>query len=323
MQQGQQAQIVCIGQAVVDCITIGISYTGESRKSARARSITLNAGGDALNESVVLSRLGWKVRTLCITGSDLAGEVIRSSLEKAGADVSGIQRNASIPTVIADIIVEEDGSRRSINSRAIDLGGLHVDPALIGRPRLVSLASLFRAPLDHPEAVRDLAEAARKAGAILCADTKIPVYRKIFLSDFAEVLPLVDYIFPNENEAAYYSGRTLTGSEEEKDFEEMADAFLDRGVRNVVIKTGPRGCFYKGEEGSFSLPSLPVKAVDTTGAGDNFVSGFVTGLLEGGSALHACRLGTACAALSIGSVGTTSGVDSRESVRALYDTYFS
>ena len=312
MQQGQQAQIVCIGQAVVDCITIGISYTGESRKSARARSITLNAGGDALNESVVLSRLGWKVRTLCITGSDLAGEVIRSSLEKAGADISGIRREASIPTVVADI-----------NSRAIDLGGLHVDPALIGRPRLVSLASLFRAPLDHPEAVRELAEAARKAGAILCADTKIPVYKRISLSDFSEVLPLVDYIFPNENEAAYYSGRTLTGSEEEKDFEEMADAFLDRGVRNVVIKTGPRGCFYKGEEGSFSLPSLPVKAVDTTGAGDNFVSGFVTGLLEGGSALHACRLGTACAALSIGSVGTTSGVDSRESVRALYETYFS
>ena len=84
MQQGQQAQIVCIGQAVVDCITIGISYTGESRKSARARSITLNAGGDALNESVVLSRLGWKVRTLCITGSDLAGEVIRPAWKRPG-----------------------------------------------------------------------------------------------------------------------------------------------------------------------------------------------------------------------------------------------
>ncbi len=318
----QKAQIVCIGQAVVDCITIGITYNGESRKSARAETITLNAGGDALNESVVLSRLGWKVRTLCITGEDLAGEVIRSSLEKAGADVSGIRREASIPTVIADIIVEKDGSRRSINSRAIGLGGYRVDPALIGTPSLVSLASLFRAPLDDPEAVLSLAQAAKKAGAILCADTKIPVYKKIALSEFAPVLSLVDYIFPNETEAAYYSGHTLTGQETEKDFEEMAQVFLDAGVKNVVIKAGPRGCCYRGQEGNFFQPALPVKAVDTTGAGDNFVSGFITGLLEGGSSREACRMGTACAAVSIGSVGTTSGVDSRDRVRALYETYF-
>lgn len=317
-----KAQIVCIGQAVVDCITIGITYNGESRKSARAETITLNAGGDALNESVVLSHLGWKVRTLCITGDDLAGGVVRSSLKKAGADVSGIRTEASIPTVIADIIVEKDGSRRSINSRAIDLGGLHVDPDLIGSPRLVSLASLFRAPLDDPEAVLELALAAKRAGAILCADTKIPVYKKIALSDFAPVLSLVDYIFPNETEAAYYSGRSLTGQETEKDFEEMAEAFLEAGVKNVVIKTGPRGCFYRGQEGSFSMPALPVKAVDTTGAGDNFVSGFITGLLEGGDGRQACSLGLACAAVSIGSVGTTSGVDSRDRVRAMYETYF-
>ena len=318
----RQAQIVCIGQAVVDCITIGITYDGESRKSARAGSITLNAGGDALNESVVLSRLGWKVRTLCITGEDLAGDVIRSSLEKAGADTSGIRREASIPTVVADIIVEKDGSRRSINSRAIGLGGFHVDPDLIGSPRLVSLASLFRAPLDDPEAVLKLAEAAKRAGAILCADTKIPVYRKIALPGFSKVLSLVDYIFPNENEAAYYSGRVPTGQETERDFEEMAEAFLASGVKNVVIKAGPRGCFYKGREGSFSLPALPVKAVDTTGAGDNFVSGFITGLLEGGDGRQACSLGLACAAISIGSVGTTSGVDSRDRVRAMYEKYF-
>jgi len=317
-----KAQIVCIGQAVVDCITIGITYNGESRKSARAQTITLNAGGDALNESIVLSHLGWKVRTLCITGEDLAGDVIRSSLEKAGADTSGIRREASIPTVVADIIVETDGSRRSINSRAIGLGGLHVDPGLIGTPRLVSLASLFRAPLDDPEAVLELARAAKKAGAILCADTKIPVYKKIALSDFAPALSLVDYIFPNETEAAYYSGRSLTGQETEKDFEEMADTFLSAGAKNVVIKAGPGGCYYKGQEGSFSMPALPVKAVDTTGAGDNFVSGFITGLLEGDGAGKACRLGLACAAVSIGSVGTTAGVDSRDRVRALYDTYF-
>ena len=311
----QQAEIVCIGQAVVDCITIGISYDGESRKSARAKSISLGAGGDALNETVVLSRLGWRVRTLCITGDDLAGGVIRSAIKGAGADDSGILVREDIRSVIADIIVEEDGSRRSINSEAIGLGGHHVDPEAVGSPRLVSLASLFRAPLDDPAAVLALAEKAKEAGAILCADTKIPVYKRISLSEFAGALSLVDYIFPNETEAAYYSGKVLTGEETDKDFEEMADAFLAAGVRNVVIKAGARGCFYKGTQGCLSLPAFAVPVVDTTGAGDNFVSGFLTALLEGKEVREACRFGSACAALSIQAVGTTAGVKSRDQVR--------
>ena len=311
----QQAEIVCIGQAVVDCITIGITYKGESRKSARAKSITLNAGGDALNETVVLSHLGWKVRTLCITGDDPAGQLIRSAIAGAGADASGIRVEKDIRSVIADIIVEDDGSRISINSEAIGLGGHHVDPDLIGRPRVVSLASLFRAPLDDPEAVLALARRAWESGAILCADTKIPVYRRISLSEFRDVLSLVDYIFPNETEAAYYSGRTLTGQETDREFEEMADAFLEAGAGNVVIKTGARGCFYKGRAGTFSLPAFAVPVRDTTGAGDNFVSGFITALLEGSSVREACRFGSACAALSIQAVGTTAGVKNRDQVR--------
>ena len=62
--------VTCIGQAVVDCITIGIDKSGEK---AKARSITLSPGGDALNESIILGRLGYRVRTCCITGPDTAG----------------------------------------------------------------------------------------------------------------------------------------------------------------------------------------------------------------------------------------------------------
>ena len=110
--------VTCIGQAVVDCITIGIDQSGEK---AKARSITLSPGGDALNESIILGRLGYRVRTCCITGPDTAGALIRDTLEKSGADLSEAMVVPGLQSVVADIIVENDGSRSSINAESIRL----------------------------------------------------------------------------------------------------------------------------------------------------------------------------------------------------------
>lgn len=312
--------VTCIGQAVVDCITIGIDKSGEK---AKARSITLSPGGDALNESIILGRLGYRVRTCCITGPDTAGALIRDTLEKSGADLSEAMVVPGLQSVVADIIVENDGSRSSINAESIRLQDRHIGPSAIHDTRVVSLASMFRAPLDDPAANAALAAAAKQAGAILCVDTKIPVFRKITLEEMKETLALTDYIFPNETEASYFSGIPLTGRETPEDYSAMADAFLAAGVRNVIIKAGTRGCFYKGEQGCFMEPALSVKpVVDTTGAGDNFVSGFIAGLLERKTARECCRFGTACSALSIQAAGAAAGVRSRDQVEEMYRKHY-
>ena len=304
--KGEGVDVVCVGQAVVDCITRGIDESSLSMRSARAERLTLSPGGDALNESVVLSRLGLRVRTACITGRDAAGEIIRSVLREAGADVSCVTVSEEIPSVVADIIVSRDGSRRSVNSEAIRLGGLHVDPSVVRGARAVSLASIFRAPLDDPGELLRLALAAKEEGALLLADTKVPVYGDFRPADYAEVLPLIDYIFPNETEAAWFAG--------EGSFEEMARAFLDAGVGHVVLKAGKAGCLFVSREETFSQAAFETEAVDTTGAGDNFVSGFAAALLDGRSHEEAVRFATACAAVSVRAVGATGGVRSRADV---------
>ena len=228
-----------------------------------------------------------------------------------------------LQSVVADIIVENDGSRSSINAESIRLQDRHIGPSAIHDTRVVSLASMFRAPLDDPAANAALAAAAKQAGAILCVDTKIPVFRRITLEEMKDTLALTDYIFPNETEASYFSGISLTGSETPEDYSAMADAFLAVGVRNVIIKAGTRGCFYKGEQGCFMEPALSVEpVVDTTGAGDNFVSGFIAGLLEGNPVRECCRFGTSCSALSIQAAGAAAGVRSREQVEEMYQKHY-
>ena len=244
-------------------------------------------------------------------------------MERSGADLSEAMVVPGLQSVVADIIVENDGSRSSINAESIRLQDRHIGPSAIHDTRVVSLASMFRAPLDDPAANAALAAAAKQAGAILCVDTKIPVFRKITLEEMKETLALTDYIFPNETEASYFSGIPLTGRETPEDYSAMADAFLAAGVSNVIIKAGTRGCFYKGEQGCFMEPALSVKpVVDTTGAGDNFVSGFIAGLLEGKTARECCRFGTACSALSIQAAGAAAGVRSRDQVEEMYRKHY-
>ena len=134
----------------------------------------------------------------------------------------------------------------------------------------------------------------------------MPTYRKLNLEDIREILPLIDYMFPNENEGEYYTGET--------DYMAMAEHLRSLGVKNVIIKTGEKGCTVSGEQGSFSMPAYAVNAVDSTGGGDNFVAGFISALLHGGSLRECCQYGTACAAVCVQSVGATTGVKNRERV---------
>lgn len=304
----QQPQVVCLGQAIVDCITLGWDRTPVQKNVYRAQAISLSVGGDAFNESVILTRLGHPVHLICGIGGDTAGDLILSAMEANGLSTGGVVRSPEGATPVANLLVEPGGERQSISSPAARLP--FFSPALSGLSgyRVLSLASLFRAPLDDPQRLLALVRQAKDQGAIICADTKMPSFRQLTLADVREALPYIDYIFPHENEAAYYTGRDS--------YPDMAAALLEMGVGHVVIKTGPAGCLCRSREDCFTLPAFPVKALDSTGAGDNFAAGFISALLHGEDFYQCCRFGTAAAAVCVTATGSTAAVKDREQILA-------
>lgn len=302
-----QAQVVCVGQALVDCITRGMETKPYKINVFRADSISMNTGGDALNESMVLSHLGNRVRLVCGLGNDLAGQMVLHSAKENGVDTSYATVSEVLTTPIANLMVQKDGSRQSVNSSATMLTGFEPDENAFCGAKVVSFASLFRAPLDRKEVVLHLMQAAKKEGAIICADTKMPTYRDVSKEDILEILPYIDYLFPNENEASFYS-KILTEKDEERSFIEMGRIFCQYGVKNVIIKTGEKGCTAVGRNEEFHVPARKVKAVDSTGAGDNFVAGFIHGILNGWDLRKCCDYGTECACLSVQYVGAVTGI---------------
>ncbi len=89
--------------------------------------------------------------------------------------------------------------------------------------------------------------------------------------------------------------------------------FQDWGVQNVVIKLGAKGCYVKpaGAKG-FSVKAFRTAVVDTTGAGDSFVAGFLAGVLRRWDLRECAGFACAVAALSIQSVGATGAMPTFE-----------
>ncbi|MBQ2669404.1 MAG: bifunctional hydroxymethylpyrimidine kinase/phosphomethylpyrimidine kinase, partial [Clostridia bacterium] len=141
---------------------------------------------------------------------------------------------------------------------------------------------------------------------IVIADTKLPNFRFLTLEDVRDSLPLIDYITPNEDEARYFTGK--------EDPEEMAEVLLEYGVRNVIVKLGSKGCFFRSGDKKIRLEAFPIDAVDATGAGDNFVAGFCSELLRGSEAEIALRFASACGAICTTAVGAGTALRNREQV---------
>lgn len=120
------------------------------------------------------------------------------------------------------------------------------------------------------------------------------------LDELAEIWPHLDYVLPSEMEAQVFTGTSNPA--------EVAADFQRRGVRNVVLKRGATGAVAFHESGTFSAPAFKVDVADTTGAGDNFVAGFIHGLVHQMPVPNALRFGSAVAALSVQAVGAGAGL---------------
>ena len=307
LQTAFKFDLVCVGMALVDSIIKGFDPEPISASGYRAASSSLNVGGEAVNEAMAAAKLGLRTGILCALGEDAAGDMIVQALERCGVDTSLILRSGKHPTPVTTMFVRDDGTRRSITNTAHRYNfhpELH--PERFANARALILGSLFRAPFDDPEIIHRVLTAAKAAGQIVFADTKLPNFRFLKLADLKDSLPLIDYITPNEDEARYYSGKDTP--------EEMADVFLAHGVKNVIIKLGSKGCYFKNAESSLQFPAYSIRAVDATGAGDNFLAGFVAEILRGSTPIDALRFANACGAICTTAVGASTALQNQGQV---------
>ncbi len=306
--------LICTGMALVDSIIKGFNPKPISAAGYRAASGDLHIGGEAVNEALAASKLGMRTAILCTLGNDTAGDMVEAGLKAWGIDTDLIAKHADHSTPVTTMLVNDDGTRMSITNRSHKFN-FHPEryTDCFTQTKAITLGSLFRAPYDDSKIIHDVLTAATENGVMIFADTKIPNFRALTLSDIADSLPLIDYITPNEDEGKYYTGKETP--------EEMADVFLSFGVKNVIIKLGSKGCYLKNSEHEIKLPAFAIDAVDSTGAGDNFIAAFASELIRGSNVENALLFASACGAICTTAIGAGTGLKDRQQVEAFLETH--
>lgn len=307
--------VTVIGPALIDVLAAPFSMEAMARDSRYLDRIRMSFGGDALNESAVLTRLGKRVQLISKVGADEAGRSVLDYLHKNGIDIDSVQVEEGLETSVNIALIAEDGSRKFLmnpHSSLRRLGLEDVMPVLsevLSDPqgaKIVSFASMFISPLFTVEKMKELFAAVKAAGRTLVVDVTRAKNGET-LEDLKELLPYIDVFVPNDEEIA-----SLTGVQ---DPSENVRILVEAGVKTAVVKIGSDGCLVGTRAGIVHVHAVPDAAcIDTTGAGDTFAAGLIAGLCSGWSLPECAKLGCAAASCSIEQIGATDGVRSLDQV---------
>ena len=286
-------EILILGAAIGDVLVYPARAEMMNRPSTAAR-VRVSTGGDALNESTVLARLGHAPALGTVLGADDMAKLIEAHCAREGIRLIA-RVNPGIDTGVNVVLVEESGERRFITNPQGSLRRFSLEEAramlnadAFSECRMLCLASMFVSPELSLADMEALFAHARAAGKIVCADATRCKNGET-LADAAGALSQLDYFFPNAEEA-----RLLTGAQDDR---EAARLLNGAGAKNAVIKRGGEGCLIANAEGQIAVPAYRTNCVDTTGAGDTFSAAFQAALLEGRGIAECGAF--ACAAASI------------------------
>ncbi len=299
------SKVTVIGAAIVDVVAGPIGKKLMETGSMPMNDIIMTYGGNGHNEAVTLSRLGISTSLVTKLGNDETGQRVLAHLQKEGVNTDFAVIEDNLVTGINVVLYDEQGERRFLTNPGSSLRKLSEEDVLQrvdDFADIVSFSDLFVSPLiDIAAAERIFKRVKEKPGRILVVDMVKPKKGE----KIAEVEPLlkyIDYFLPNSEEL-----KLLSDMEEP----EAATCLLSLGVKNLIVKDGKKGCNIWNEKGCMHVPACTVeKVVDTTGAGDTFVAGFIYGLCNDLQIEECAKCACITASHCVQKVGATDGIES-------------
>lgn len=268
----------------------------------------VKTGGDAHNNAVDLARLGYEVTYIGRVGCDLFAGNCLASLQSEGVDVSRVVHSKTAEQAKSLILMGEGGTRTFYQSfeSSGEFCFEDIDLSVLDQVSLLQIGGTFHMERFDGEGAVRLLRLAKERGITTSLD--VTMDRSGRWNTLLEpYYPYLDYFMPSIEQAVEITGQ--------KRFSEMAGFLLDRGVKNVIIKAGTQGSYFKNHETAFSCGCYQVDSVaDTTGAGDAFVAGFLAALGHGFLPEDCMVFATACSAHVIQEVGATTGMRSFDEI---------
>jgi ribokinase len=259
-------------------------------------------GGKGANQAVAAARQGAAVWMVGRVGGDSFGPELINNLKRNNVDTSGVQIDAGSSTGTAIIVVDSNGQ----NSIVLSPGGngrvSEADLERLSFPEYNLLLLQLEVPI---ETVLSAARRARLNGVRVLLNPA-PAYA---LPD--ELISLPDFLLPNEGELSLLTDQPVNDM---ASAEKAAKILLERGAQNVIVTLGDKGALIVSSGQVTHVDTYQVDVVDTTAAGDAFIGGFASALLQNKSLEEAVRYGCACGALATTKFGAQPSLPVKEAV---------
>ncbi len=259
-------------------------------------------GGKGANQAVAAARQGASVAMVGCVGNDGFGPLLIDNLKQNNVDVSYIRVDSQSATGTAIIVVDANGQ----NSIVLSPGGNGtLSPADLNNIPF-SDYKLLLLQLEIPiETVVSATRRAKESGLQVLLN---PAPARSLPE---ELISLPDFILPNETELSLLTDQPV---HDPASAENAAKTLLERGAQNVIATLGAKGALIVSDQRVVHVDTYQVEVVDTTAAGDAFISGFASALLRNQSLEEAVRYGCACGALAATKFGAQPSMPTREEV---------
>lgn len=305
-------EIISFGEPLVE-------FNSEAVGGPRAGSLySIGFGGDSSNFAIAASRLGGRSGYLTKVGADSFGGLLQDLWHEEGVDTSGVIVDPEHPTGLYFIMrygaTTEFVYRRS-GTAASTLKPADLPEGWVEGAKLLHATGITQAiSATASEAVFSAIERARAAGTKVSYDPNIrpaiwPIHTARAVA--RHTIGMVDIVLPNLEE-----GRLLTGYEDPK---AIAEELLELGAPLVVLKMGGSGAIVATPERLDSIPSLPVRAKDPTGAGDTFDAAFAVATVEGRDPVDCAYFAAAAASQVVQNLGAVNPVPTRRQADRLLE----
>ena len=286
--------VLVVGELNADLILRGDVTPAFGQVEKIIDEATLTIGSSSAIFACGAARLGLHVAFVGKVGDDEFGRFMLRELTQRGIDTGDVVIDPAIPTGLSVIL-----SRPSDRAILTHLGSIaalrfdEIDLSLLSRARHLHLGSYYLLDALRPDVPR-LFDEAKARGLTISIDTNYDPTEQ-WADGLRETLQRVDVFLPNETELLAIT------------HEDSIEAGLDRlaDVPIVAVKLGERGAMARRGSEIAQSDSIPVKVVDTTGAGDSFDAGFIYGYLGGRSLAESVHLACVCGSLSTRAAGGT------------------
>lgn len=301
--------IACVGILVADVITKPVDEVPKKGLLGLVDSIELFSGGNAMTAAINIKKIGMESAVIGKIGTDPFGDFLENCLKKSGVSTKGLSRDEKTQTSTSVALSASDGERTFLH--CVGANGTFcyddINWDVINDSRIVFVTGTYLLKTFDGKQTMEFLKKCKELGKVtaldVCWDSKGQWGELI-----NDAMPYIDIFMPSIDEAVMIAG--------EDEPEKIADVFFERGVKKVVIKLGKDGCYIRESKNSegIVIPSYKVKAVDTTGAGDSFCSGFLSAYAKGKGFLECAQFANATGAHNVMAKGATTGIKSYEEI---------